>query len=84
MKSEFALAFNEIAERSKLSQEIIVEALEAALISAYRRSVNASTAQLVTAKVDPESGDVMVFAEKKSLTMCKTNAQRSISLLRKQ
>ncbi len=64
MKSEFTLAFNEISERSKLSQDVIVEALEAALISAYRRSVNASTAQLVTAKVDPESGGVMVFAEK--------------------
>lgn len=64
MKSEFALAFNEIAERSKLGREVIVEALETALVSAYRRSVNASAAQLVTATIDPATGAVSVFAEK--------------------
>ena len=42
----------------------VLEALEAAMVSAYRRAVNASTAQLVEAKIDPETGEVKVFAEK--------------------
>ena len=64
MKSEFALAFNEITERFGLSRETVMQALEAAMVSAYRRSVNASTAQSVEARVDPETGEVHVFAEK--------------------
>src|SRR4030042_1278643 len=64
MKSEFALAFNEITERFGLSRETVMAALEAAMGSAYRRSVNASPAQLVEARVDPETGEVHMFAEK--------------------
>ncbi len=64
MKSEFALAFNEVVEDRQLSKEVILEALESAMVSAYRRAVNASNAQLVEAKVDMETGDVAIFAEK--------------------
>lgn len=64
MKSEFRLAFNEITERFGLSRDIVMEALEAALVSAYRRSVNASSAQSVEARFDPETGEFQVYAEK--------------------
>jgi len=64
MKSEFALAFNEISERFGLPRDTVMEALEAAMISAYRRAVNASNAQNVEVKIDPETGDVEVFVEK--------------------
>jgi len=64
MKSEFALAFNEITERFGLSRETVMEALTAAMASAYRRAVNASAAQQVEARIDPETGEVHVFAEK--------------------
>lgn len=64
MKSEFTLAFNEVVEDRQLSKEVILEALESAMASAYRRTVNASNAQLVEAKIDMDSGEVQVFAEK--------------------
>ena len=64
MKSEFALAFNEVVEDRQLSKEVILEALESAMVSAYRRAVNASNAQLVESKVDMETGEVKIFAEK--------------------
>lgn len=64
MKNEFALAFNEVLEEKQLPKEIILNALESAMVSAYRRSVNASNAQQVEAKVDPDTGKVTVFAEK--------------------
>ena len=64
MKSEFALAFNEVVEDRQLSRDIILEALESAMVSAYRRAVNASSAQLVEAKVDMDTGEVLIFAEK--------------------
>lgn len=64
MKSEFALAFNEITERFGLPQDTVMETLEAAMISAYRRSTYASSAQNVEVKIDPETGVVRVYAEK--------------------
>ncbi len=79
MKSEFTLAFNEITERFGLSQDTVMEALEAAMISAYRRSVNASTAQNVEAKIDPETGEVKVYAEKEVVDSVE-NPQTEVAL----
>ena len=64
MKTEFALAFKQVINDKNLPEEIIVEALQDAMVSAYRRSVNASSAQKVEAKIDLESGEVTIFVEK--------------------
>ncbi len=64
MRNEFTLAFNEVLEEKGLPREIIIKALESAMVSAYRRSVNASQAQIIDAKVDMETGKVTIFAEK--------------------
>jgi N utilization substance protein A len=64
MKNEFALAFNEVLEEKQLPKEVVMEALEAAMVSAYRRAVNASNAQQIEAKIDPETGRVLIYAEK--------------------
>jgi N utilization substance protein A len=63
-KNEFALAFNEILEEKQLAKDVIIGAIESAMASAYRRAVNASTAQHVEAKIDTETGKVTVYAEK--------------------
>ncbi|MGD0612017.1 MAG: transcription termination factor NusA [Anaerolineales bacterium] len=64
MKNEFALAFNEVLEEKQLPKEIILSAIESAMVSAYRRAVNASNAQHVESKIDPETGKVTIYAEK--------------------
>ena len=64
MKNEFILAFNEVLEEKQLPKDIILQALEAAMVSAYRRDVNASNAQHVECRIDPETGRVRIFAEK--------------------
>ncbi len=64
MKSEFSLAFNEITERFGLSRDTVMEALQAAMVSAYRRSVNASTAQAIEARIASDTGEVEILAEK--------------------
>ena len=64
MKTEFALAFKQVINEKNLPEEIIIEALKDAMVSAYRRSVNASSAQKVEAEIDLESGEVIVLVEK--------------------
>jgi N utilization substance protein A len=63
-KNEFNVAFNDVLEEKQLPKEIILQAIESAMVSAYRRAVNASTSQHVEAKIDPDTGRVLVFAEK--------------------
>lgn len=64
MKNEFALAFNEVLEEKQLPKDVILDALQAAMVSAYRRAVNASNAQHVEATIDAETGKVIIYAEK--------------------
>lgn len=64
MKNEFVLAFNEVVEEKQLPRDIILKALESAMVSAYRHAVNGSNAQNVEAKIDPETGRIVIFAEK--------------------
>jgi len=64
MKNEFVLAFNEVLEEKGLPRETILDALAQALVSAYRKSVVASTAQDIRAVIDLEKGEFGILAEK--------------------
>ncbi len=64
MKSDFALAFKQILDDRGLPQEVVLEAIQDAMVSAYRRAVHASNAQHIEAKIDLETGEVAIYAEK--------------------
>jgi len=64
MKNEFVLAFNEVLEEKGLPKDTILKALSSAMVSAYRKSVNASTAQEIEAKLNLEEGEFIILAEK--------------------
>ena len=64
MKSEFLLAFNQICSERNLPKEVVLEALNTALVSAYRRDINASSAQNITAVIDGQTGLAHIYAEK--------------------
>lgn len=62
--NDLQLAFNEIAEMRSLPQELIIEALQSALVSAYRKFSGASSAQAIRARIEPSTGRVSIFVEK--------------------
>lgn len=64
MKNEFELAFNEIKDQRALPQEVILEALQTALVSAYRRYSGAGQAQAVEAIIMPGTGRTKIMVEK--------------------
>lgn len=64
MKKEFLLAFNEVLSDRQLPQEVIREAIEAAMVSAYRKTMNASNAQKIEARLNFVDGSALIFAEK--------------------
>lgn len=64
MFNELQSAFNEIAETRALPAEVVLEALQSALVSAYRRDSGASSAQSIEARIDPSTGRARIFVEK--------------------
>lgn len=62
MNSEFILAIDQIEKEKGISKEVLMQALTDALISAYRK--NFGTAQNVKVDMNPETGDIHVYAQK--------------------
>ncbi len=59
MKSEFMTAITQLAAEKGVPREMVVEAIEAALVSAYKRDQDDS--RNITAEIDKESGDPKVY-----------------------
>lgn len=62
MSSELLDALTVLEKEKGISKEIIIEAIEAALISAYKRNFN--QAQNVRVDLNRETGTIRVFARK--------------------
>jgi N utilization substance protein A len=62
MNAEFMQAFEQLGKEKGISPEILFDAIEAALISAYKR--NFSSAQNVRVSLDRETGEIHVYARK--------------------
>lgn len=62
MRSDFMLAINQLCAERKLAPEVVLEAVEASLISAYRRNFGAVTN--IEVRIEPDTGDVRVYAAK--------------------
>lgn len=59
MKSDFIIALTQLAAERNLPREIVLSAIEAALVSAYKRD-SVAAGQNISVKLDPNSGDVAV------------------------
>lgn len=59
MNKEFILALEALEKEKNVSKDLLVEAIESALVSAYKK--NYGTSQNVRVNVDRESGDIDVF-----------------------
>lgn len=62
MNSEFIEALDQICKDKGIPKDTMFEAIEAALVSAYKK--NYGTAQNVKVKMDRETGNVKVYAQK--------------------
>ena len=61
MKSDFMMAINQVCHERQLPVEIVMEAVEVALASAYKRNYGANQ---ITAKIDPLDGTIKMLVEK--------------------
>ncbi|MFC1906420.1 transcription termination factor NusA [Chloroflexota bacterium] len=78
MKSDFLLAITQLSAEKKLPKEVIITAVESALISAYRKD-NFAINQNITVKISPNTGKVEVWAEK-TVAERPSDMRREVSL----
>ena len=63
MKSDFIVALTQLAAERHLPREIVLSAIEAALVSAYRKD-SVTAGQNLSVKLDPGTGEVNVYVIK--------------------
>jgi len=63
MKSDFLLAITQLSAEKNLPKEVVLSAVEAALVSAYRKD-NFAPNQSLSVRINPNNGRVEVWAEK--------------------
>ena len=62
MSKEMIQALDALEQEKGVKKEVVIEALEAALVSAYKRNYN--QAQNVDVEFDPKQGDIHIYAVK--------------------
>lgn len=62
MKNDFLVAITQLCNDRGLSKEVVIQAVEHALVSAYKR--NFGGGQNISAQIDPTTGKVKIFALK--------------------
>ncbi len=62
MNREFIEAIEDLEKERRISKDVLIEAIESALVSAYKK--NYGTSQNVRVDIDRESGDINVFMRK--------------------
>ena len=78
MKTEFLLAITQLSAEKNLPREVVISAVEAALVSAFRKD-NFAPHQNISVKLDPATGKVEVWAEK-TVVEQPSEPRREISL----
>ena len=78
MKSDFMLAITQLSAEKNLPREVVVAAVETALVSAYRKDSFAAN-QNIAVKISPATGKVEVWAEK-TVVERPSDSRREISL----
>ena len=78
MKSEFLLAITQLSAEKNLPKEVVISAVESALVSAYRKDAFTPT-QNIEVKINRNTGRVEVWAEK-TVVSKPTDIKQEISL----
>jgi len=63
MKSDFLIAVTQLAAERNLPRELVLSAIEAALVSAYKKD-NQTAGQNISVKLNPANGEIRVYTLK--------------------
>ncbi|MDO8451897.1 MAG: transcription termination factor NusA [bacterium] len=68
VRTEFALALNQVATERGITREAIVETIKAAILAAYRKDYGMENLELLTVDINPETGEIGISKEGTDVT----------------
>lgn len=68
VRSEFALALNQVATERGIDPAVVVETIKAAILAAYRKDYGAVELELLMVDLNPDNGEAKIFKEGKEVT----------------
>jgi len=68
VRSEFALALNQVATERGIDPESVLETIKAAILAAYRKDFSGEDLEKLEVKINPDSGEARIYLDKKDIT----------------
>ncbi|PIQ72177.1 transcription termination factor NusA [Candidatus Roizmanbacteria bacterium CG_4_10_14_0_2_um_filter_36_35] len=68
IKTEFALALNQVATERGISPDDVIASIEAAVVAAYKREYPQSIDDEITTKINKDSGEAKILKDDKDIT----------------
>src|SRR3989344_6950222 len=68
VRSEFALALNQVATERGIDPAVVLETIKAAILAAYRKDYGLEELELFTVELNPDTGEAKVLKEGKDVT----------------
>ena len=68
VRSEFALALNQVATERGIDPDVVLDTIKAAILAAYRKDYSGQDIEDIEITIDPNSGEAKVFKDKKDIT----------------
>lgn len=68
IRSEFALALNQVATERGIDPKVVIETIQAAILAAYRKDYGGKELEQIDIVINPDTGEAKVFKDKKNIT----------------
>src|SRR3989338_10488465 len=63
VRSEFALALNQVANERGIDPAVVLETIQAAILAAYRKDYGAADIETLTVVLNPDTGEAKILKE---------------------
>lgn len=68
VRSEFALALNQVATERGIDPNVVIETIQAAILAAYRKDYGTSELEELIVELNPNTGEAKILKEGKNIT----------------
>jgi len=68
VRSEFALALNQVATERGIDPDVVIETIKAAILAAYRKDYGGQDLEKLDVSINSDTGEAKVFKDKQDIT----------------
>ena len=68
VRSEFALALNQVATERGIEPQVVLDSIKAAILAAYRKDYGGDDLEELVVELNPDNGEAKIFKDKKDIT----------------